>query len=93
MTGGKIEPNFDFQKKMCHLLTFSRHLMGMNNRNDHLKACVGITAQVGVVSVAIVALVAIFTPSSLAVAGWIVAPLCLMGTALGYLATKSPDVS
>jgi len=64
----------------------------MNNDISHLRACVGITALVSSVAVAIVALVAIFTPESIAVAGWFVGPLCLMGTALGYLSAKSSSV-
>lgn len=51
-----------------------------------LKACVSISAIVGGSSLGVVALFAIFAASQLPAAAWVVLPLCLMGTALGYLA-------
>lgn len=60
----------------------------MNNEIDTSKACVGIAALIGGISVGIVALVTIFSPEQLAVAGWLVASLCLMGSALGYFTTR-----
>ncbi|WP_309025994.1 hypothetical protein [Pelagicoccus enzymogenes] len=60
----------------------------MTESMNHQKACVGIAAIVSGVSVGIVALFAIFAPVSLPAAGWIVAPLSLMGIGLGFLSTK-----
>ena len=61
----------------------------MNNGLNQLKALVGITAIIGAASLGAVALFAIFAPSQLAVSAWIVAPLCLMGAALGLLASRA----
>jgi len=60
----------------------------MNNHTDSLKTCAGITAITGAISLSVVALIALFAPQQLTVAAWIVASLCLMGTTLGYLATR-----
>ena len=49
---------------------------------------VGICASIGGIAVAIVAVLAIFAPSHLCVAPWIVGVLALMGIILGFLASK-----
>ncbi|MEM9158857.1 MAG: hypothetical protein AAGB46_07375 [Verrucomicrobiota bacterium] len=54
-----------------------------------MKLCVGMTALIGGMSTGIVALIAIFSPSYLPVAGWIVSALCLMGGTMGYMITKA----
>lgn len=59
----------------------------MDNTNS-LKAVVGISAIASGCSVGIVAFFAIFAPQQLAAAAWMVAPLCLMGIALGFLAAR-----
>jgi len=60
----------------------------MNNHINTLKALTGITAITGGISLSIVVLIALFAPQQLTVAAWVIAYLCLMGTALGFLATR-----
>ena len=51
-------------------------------------ATLGITAIVGGVSLAAVALIAIFSPDNISVAPWIVGGLSIMGIALGYFSSN-----
>lgn len=53
------------------------------------KNYIGIAAIIGVACVGIVALIAIFTPENMDVAGWTVGALSLMGLGLGYLSSKT----
>ncbi|MDQ8187420.1 hypothetical protein [Pelagicoccus sp. SDUM812002] len=53
-----------------------------------MKTCAGIAAIIGLVGFLVVLLFAIFSPENLPASAWIVAPLCVMGIALGCLATK-----
>ncbi len=56
---------------------------------DNSKTYIGISALIGGASVGIVALIAIFSPQNIAVAGWVVGALCLMGAVLGVLSSRS----
>ncbi|GAB5561811.1 MAG: hypothetical protein SynsKO_34580 [Synoicihabitans sp.] len=53
-----------------------------------LKAIVGIAAIIGLICLVLVTLIITIRPEHLPVAPWIVLPLCLMGTAMGYLSAK-----
>lgn len=63
--------------------------MNEENQKISVKACVGISAIVGLACVLIVVFVTIFSKEHLHVAAWMVAPLCLMGSALGMLTCRS----
>ena len=52
---------------------------------------VGIAAIIGGISVAIVAIIAIFSGENLVVAAWIVGFLTIMGAVLGSMALKKDD--
>jgi hypothetical protein len=60
----------------------------MNETKAPNAAYVGIAAIIGGVSVAMVALVAIFSPQNISVAPWIVGGLSIMGIALGYFSSN-----
>ncbi len=60
----------------------------MNDRTNNMKTCAGIAAIVSLASFLVVLLFALFSPENVAATTWIVAPLCLMGIALGRLATS-----
>ncbi|QXD23301.1 hypothetical protein F7C95_15415 [Opitutia bacterium ISCC 51] len=60
----------------------------MNETKVPNAAYVGIAAIIGGVSVAMVALVAIFSPQNISVAPWIVGGLSIMGIALGYFSSN-----
>ena len=50
---------------------------------------VSIAGVIGGISVAIVAIIVVFTKDQLSVAAWIVAALAVMGIVLGFFASKS----
>ncbi|MDO8587193.1 MAG: hypothetical protein Q7T82_09150 [Armatimonadota bacterium] len=49
---------------------------------------VGMAATIGGISVAVVAIIAIFAKEQLAIAAWVVGALALMGVFLGAMAAK-----
>ena len=61
----------------------------MKNIKERNAALLGIAAIIGGVSLVMVTLIAIFSPSSLSVAPWIVGGLTVLGIALGYFSSKS----
>ena len=60
----------------------------MSDNTNTLKALVGIAAIIGCVSIVVVVFFALFAADQIAASAWIVAPLCAMGSALGYLIAR-----
>lgn len=60
----------------------------MTDKTNNMKTCAGIAAIISLAGFLVVLLFAIFSPENLPFSAWIVAPLCIMGVALGRLATK-----